>query len=103
MKALFSTLVKGAVFYLTLLVITVSSVRAIEEQVRVFYGTTGNATGYVEYICVSAPASSTDEAKWIIRKLIYDASGNVTSVLYADDDSSANKICDDRAGYYYNE
>ena len=42
------------------------------EQVK---GTSGNANGLTEYVGFASPDAKLNEAKWLIKKNIYDSSG----------------------------
>lgn len=64
-------------------------------------GTSGNANGLLEYVCEAEPATVTSASTWRIRKLIYDASGFNTQVLWADGDRNFDNIQDNYATYTY--
>ena len=103
MKSLFC---KGAVIYLTLVLVIMFSVTvaiAQEAKVLMYYGSTGNAEGLSEYICRSSPGADSSDSKWSIQKLVYDSDGNVTRIVYAGGSSKPNLVCDNREGYSYDE
>ena len=49
----------------------------------------------------SDPAATDADAKWVIMKLHYDVSNQLTGIDFADSDDSPNKVWDDRASYTY--
>lgn len=51
-------------------------------QVRIQYGTAGNADGHPEYVGYADPAATDGELKWRIIKITYDADGP-TGVYWA--------------------
>lgn len=53
------------------------------------------------YIGWATPGVPTSAAKWKIRKLTYDANGNVTQIQWAKGDVGFNSIWDDRATLSY--
>lgn len=59
------------------------------------YGTTGNATGLVEYICAGEPSRALAHTIWQVRKLTYDSSGNVTNVQWQDGNDLFDNDCVD--------
>lgn len=68
---------------------------------RIAIGSSGNANGYSEYIGVAVAGTTTATARWSIKKLEYDASGNVVAVHWADGTNEFTKKWDDRATYDY--
>ena len=48
------------------------------------YGTSGNANGKQEYIGLAPPGSALAESVWQIKKLTYNASGQLTQITWAD-------------------
>ena len=57
----------------------------------------------VEYIWETGSwdYENTDKSVWKIKKMIYDGSGNLTWVVYADWEVDFNKVWDDRTLYIY--
>lgn len=53
------------------------------------------------YLGTSAPGTTTATAKWQIKKLAYDGSGNLTSIKYAGGAPDFSNVWDDRAGLTY--
>lgn len=53
------------------------------------------------YIGRASPGSATSSALWQIKKLAYDASGNITSIKYAAGSDNFNQIWDSRASFSY--
>jgi hypothetical protein len=64
-------------------------------------GTTGGATGQLEYLCEAEPKSATSAAVWRIRKFVYDSAGFNTQILWASGDRSFTKVADNYASYSY--
>ena len=64
-------------------------------------GTTGGALNKQEYICEAEPATLTSTPTWRIRKMVYDATGFQTQVLWASGDRTFTKIADNYATYTY--
>ncbi len=64
-------------------------------------GTSGGANGLIEYVCEAEPGSSTAANVWRIKKMVYDSSGFLTQVLWADGDRTFTKIADNYASYSY--
>ena len=50
---------------------------------RILIGTAGNALDNPEYIGMALPTAQEAERKWQIKKLTYDANGNVTGIDFA--------------------
>lgn len=59
-----------------------------------------DVSGNLEYLGVALPGVSTASIGWKIAKMSY-SSGNMTSYLFANGDSSFNYIWDNRATYSY--
>jgi YD repeat-containing protein len=69
---------------------------AADLQMRVAYN--GN---YPEYIALARPGAQETAPEWQIRKLVYDAYGNITSITFAGGSNDYNKVYQDRADYAY--
>lgn len=67
------------------------------KNVEVEYDGSGNAI----YVGEAPPGTATSVAKWRIKNITYDGSGNVLSVMWADGTSIFGKVWDNRAGYSY--
>ena len=65
---------------------------------NIAYDTNGNA----EYLGEASPGSAVDdEPNWRITKFTYDTNGNLTAKRYADNETTFDKVWDDRATYTY--
>lgn len=53
------------------------------------------------YIGQALPGTATSVAKWRIKKLTYDGSGNILSTTYANGVATFSNIYDNRASYTY--
>jgi hypothetical protein len=53
------------------------------------------------YIGVAAPGTATSTQKWLIKKLTFDGSDNVTDIQYPSGSPNFNQAWDDRAGLSY--
>jgi hypothetical protein len=53
------------------------------------------------YIGFAAPGTSTSSSGWKIMELIYDTSGNISQVLWANGTANFDKTWTSRAGYSY--
>lgn len=53
------------------------------------------------YIGMAAQGSAKGAALWLIRKLTFDVSNNVTNIVYANGSQSFNQIWDNRASLSY--
>jgi hypothetical protein len=60
-----------------------------------------DVNGNLEYIGYAPIDASAADAKWQIRKLFHDASGNLLRWRFADDNPRNEKVWDDRASYVY--
>jgi len=67
------------------------------KQVAISY----DASGRTEYVGKALAGKASSGADWQIQKLVYDASGRVTNVYFADDSTDYNKIWDNRSTYTY--
>lgn len=63
-------------------------------------GTSGNASGKVEYIGVALPGTSKAQPRWSIKKLTYDASSNPIEEQFANGSSNFDKVFDSGASEY---
>jgi hypothetical protein len=64
-------------------------------------GTTGGATGNIEYIMYGLPSASKSDPVWLIKKFIYDVAGFQTDSLFANGEAKFNKVADNYNGYTY--
>ena len=62
---------------------------------------TGISMWLLIYYGLAESGSGTNEAKWRIRKYIYDANGNLTQINWADGVDTFTKIWNDRYSYSY--
>lgn len=69
---------------------------------QIVKGAAGNALGLTEYVGLALPATTLSQAKWQIKKLIYDAEGFNTQVLFADGSAEFNKVFDSGSSEYAN-
>lgn len=69
------------------------------EQVK---GTSGGATGQVEYVGFAPANARLTDAKWFIKKNIYDSAGFQTQSLIADREAKFNKVFNSGANEYAN-
>ena len=67
------------------------------DQILMDYDGSGNLL----YVGIAHPRESAADAVWQIRKLSYDVSGNLTSILYANGYKRFDQIWDDRAALSY--
>jgi len=63
-------------------------------------GTAGGATDKVEYVGLALPDALKAQPRWQIKKMIYDAAGFQTQVLFADGSAEFNKVWDSGASDY---
>ena len=61
-----------------------------------------NVSGEPEYIGETAPGHFASDAEWRIKKIIYDGSGIVIAIRFADGSAEFNKVWDNRSTYTYN-
>ena len=71
-----------------------------DMNARFAIGTADNATGEVEFIGYAMPGCGDAQACWQVRKLFYNAAGDVTSWDYANSDNRYRHVWDDRASYW---
>ena len=69
---------------------------------KIVKGVAGNATGRTEYVGLALPNVTLTQAKWQIKKLVYDSTGFQTDVLFADGSAEFNKVFDSGASEYAN-
>ena len=67
------------------------------DQILMDYDVSGNMI----YVGIAHPREATTDAVWQIRKLGYDGSGNLTSILYANGYKRFDQIWDNRAALSY--
>lgn len=65
------------------------------------YGTAGNATGLIEYICTGEPGRQLTHSIWQIRRLTYNSSGDVTNVEWVEGNDHFKSTCTDLASKSY--
>ena len=53
------------------------------------------------YVGVAEPATTSGAALWQIKKLSYDAVGNVTDLMFASGASTFSHVWNNRYGYQY--
>jgi len=70
-------------------------------SIQLAYGTIGNSNGLVEYVGFAPSGTLTTQPRWFIKKLTYNASGQVLTALCANGESSFDKVWDSREGYSY--
>lgn len=66
-----------------------------------YYVAAGNGAGQVEYHCVADPGTTTSQAKWQIRKFIYNSSNLVSEIHWAEGTDAFDKICSNYSTYSY--
>lgn len=69
-------------------------------RTEIVKGTAGGANGKAEYIGIALPDSLKTQPRWQIKKLIYDANGFNTQVLFANGSAAFDKIFDSGASDY---
>lgn len=69
-------------------------------RTKLVKGTTGNADGKTEYIGLAPADATLGQARWQIKKLVYDATGFQTDVLFADGDTKFDKVFDSGSSEY---
>lgn len=67
---------------------------------KIVKGTSGNADGRTEYVGLALPDVTLTQAKWQIKKLVYDSTGFQTDVLFADGSAAFDKVFDSGASEY---
>lgn len=67
------------------------------QQVK---GVAGNANGLTEYIGYAPADAVLSDAKWQIKKLIYDANGFNTQILFADGSSKFEHVFNSGSSEY---
>ena len=60
-----------------------------------------DGSGNLIYVGTAAPGALSSEPVWVIRKLTYDGSGNIATILYAGGSPAVVRIWDNRAAYTY--
>jgi hypothetical protein len=60
-----------------------------------------NANGNPIYLAIAPPGSTTSDARWQVRKLSFDASGNITTIQYANGSPNFDNVWDDRVSLTY--
>ena len=71
-------------------------------RTKIVKGVSGNATGKAEYVGLALPDSTLSQAKWQIKKLVYDSTGFQTDVLFADGTADFDKVFDSGSSEYAN-
>jgi hypothetical protein len=59
--------------------------------------------GQMEYVGYALPGATLAEAKWLIKKQVFDANGFVTDFIFADGTSKFDKIMASYSTYTYTE
>lgn len=54
-----------------------------------------------EYVGWANPGNGISASAWAIQMIKYNASGNITDILWADGDIKMNNVWDDRVTYTY--
>ncbi len=65
-------------------------------QMRIIYN-----ENYPVYIAVARPGAREADPEWQIKKLTYDASGNIISITFAGGSNDYNKVYLNWASYTY--
>jgi len=68
-------------------------------HIKKFAPVAGNTN--IEYMAYATPGTAEADAKWFIKKLIYDVNGFVTDELFANGNASFDKKWTLRASYSY--
>jgi YD repeat-containing protein len=71
------------------------------QQRLIYHSASAGVDGQVEYIGFARPGVGISASGWAIKRLTYDASGNVTQITWAGSSLAINKIFDDRTEYVY--
>lgn len=66
-----------------------------------YHSASAGANGKVEYIGMANPGAGISASAWAIKRLTYDASGNVTSIEWANSSLAMARMWDDRQTYVY--
>lgn len=69
-------------------------------RTKIVKGVSGNATGKAEYVGLAPADALLTQARWQIKKLVYDATGFQTDVLFADGDTKFDKVFDTGSSEY---
>lgn len=60
-----------------------------------------DGTGNLIYLGQAAAETAEGDAGWLVRRIDYNAAGDVSAVKFADHSAMFNKVWDNRAGYTY--
>lgn len=63
-------------------------------------GTAGGASGRMEFIGYALPGTAKTQARWLIKKLVYDSDGFQIDSIFADGEAKFNKVFDTGASEY---
>jgi YD repeat-containing protein len=66
-------------------------------------GTSGDANGLLEFLCEAEPATARATAQWRIRKFVYDSTGFMTKVLWADGDRKFDNSASNPSSLTYSD
>jgi len=69
----------------------------IGKKMRITYDSNGN----IEYIGLATPGTDDKDSGWQIIKFVYDASQNLTHILYAEGNTKYDKVFSNRQSYSY--
>jgi len=72
----------------------------LEYQQRFAYSGSGLQVA-VQYIGYAHPGAADGDDLWVIKKYVYDDSGNVVSIMFADDSKAFDKRWTKRHQYSY--
>jgi len=70
-------------------------------QKLAYHSASAVANAKVEYIGFANPGAGISASAWAIKRLTYDASGNVTDITWANSSLSLARMWDDRVSYQY--
>ncbi len=60
-----------------------------------------DASGKALYMGQAQPGSPSSSPLWQIKKFLYDASGNVTTITFDNSSNTYDKVWDNRGSYTY--
>lgn len=74
-----------------------------QSEVSVQNGTAMDydGSGNLLYIGSAEPGSATSAARWLIKKVTVDGSGNITRVAFANGSPNSDQVWDNRAALSY--
>lgn len=71
------------------------------QQRLAYHSASAGVNAQVEYIGFSRPGVGISASGWAIKRLSYDAYGNVSAIQWAGSSLAINKVFDDRVSYTY--